>query len=92
MIGSGWLSVLALPSGTVSGGSVSLPPGATGLAAQLGTLVNTMLGSATPISGTWGSGKLISTTLFNVLVTSKGQVLIGAVTPSVLTGDVGLVK
>jgi hypothetical protein len=40
-----------------------------------------------PVHGTWGSGRLLRTTLLTVLITSKGQVLAGAVTPSVLYAD-----
>jgi outer membrane lipoprotein-sorting protein len=47
-----------------------------------------VLKAATPVHGSWGSGRLLKTTLLTVLVTSKGQVLIGAVTPSVLYADV----
>src|SRR5579875_1475281 len=35
----------------------------------------------------WGSGRLLHTALVNVLVTSKGEILIGAVTPRVLYAD-----
>lgn len=41
-----------------------------------------------PVRGSWGSGRLLQTTLFSVLVTSKGQILAGAVTPAVLYADV----
>jgi outer membrane lipoprotein-sorting protein len=47
-----------------------------------------LLLATTPVRGSWGSGRLLQTTLFSVLVTSKGQVLVGAVTPSVLYADV----
>jgi len=47
-----------------------------------------LLQAATPVHGSWGSGRLLQTTLLSVLVTSKGQVLVGAVTPSVLYADV----
>ena len=46
-----------------------------------------LLLAATPVSGDWGSGRLLQTTLFSVLVTSKGQILAGAVSPSVLYAD-----
>jgi hypothetical protein len=36
------------------------------------------------VSGPWGSGRLIQTSLVSMLVTSNGRVLIGAVTPNVL--------
>ena len=36
------------------------------------------------MSGSWGSGRLLRTTLVSVLLTSDGRLLIGAVTPDVL--------
>jgi hypothetical protein len=47
-----------------------------------------LLLAASPVHGSWGSGRLLQTTLFSVLVTSKGQILAGAVRPSVLYADV----
>jgi outer membrane lipoprotein-sorting protein len=44
--------------------------------------------ASTPVRGSWGSGRLLQTALFSVLVTSKGQILAGAVTPSELYADV----
>jgi hypothetical protein len=48
----------------------------------------TLLRAATPVHGSWGSGRLLQTTLLSVLVTTKGQILAGAVTPGVLYADV----
>jgi hypothetical protein len=48
-----------------------------------------LLLATTPVRGSWGSGRLLQTTLYSVLVTSKGQILAGAVSPSVLYADVG---
>lgn len=42
---------------------------------------------ATPVRGSWGSGRLLRTSLVSLLFTSDGRVLIGAVTPSVLYAD-----
>jgi outer membrane lipoprotein-sorting protein len=47
-----------------------------------------LLLASQPVSFTGGSGRLLQTTLYSVLVTSKGQILAGAVTPSVLYADV----
>jgi outer membrane lipoprotein-sorting protein len=47
-----------------------------------------VLVAAKPVSGSWGRGRLLQTTLVSVLVTSKGQILVGAVSPSVLYADV----
>jgi hypothetical protein len=40
------------------------------------------------VHGQWGSGRLLTTSLFSVLITSNGRVLAGAVTPAVLYRDV----
>lgn len=47
-----------------------------------------LLMASRPVSGNWGSGRLLQTALVSVLVTTKGQVLVGAVTPKVLYDDV----
>jgi hypothetical protein len=59
---------------------------------QLASLLPVLLRAATPVHGAWGSGRLLRTNLFSVLVTSKGKVLIGAVTPAVLYADAAKVK
>jgi outer membrane lipoprotein-sorting protein len=51
-------------------------------------LLNALLGSAKPVSGAWGSGTLVSTSLISMLITG-GKVYIGAVQPSVLYAAVG---
>ena len=43
------------------------------------------LGQAlTPVSGSWGTGGVLESSLLSVLVTSKGQVYVGAVDPAAL--------
>jgi len=51
-----------------------------------------LLRAATPVHGAWGSGRLLRTSLFDVLITSKGAVLVGAVQPSVLYADAAALK
>ena len=100
VIGKNWLSVAVLPASALSalthGGNAA---GALGQAAQSaaagpgsgpgggvdasGVLAG-LLRSATHVSGAWGSGRLIKTSLVSMLITSNGHVLIGAVAPSVL--------
>jgi outer membrane lipoprotein-sorting protein len=46
-----------------------------------------LLLATTPVHGNWGSGRLLQTKLLSVLITSKGQILAGAVTPGVLYAD-----
>jgi hypothetical protein len=55
-------------------------------------ILRVLLKAAKPVHGTWGSGRLLSTSLLSVLVTNKGVVLAGAVTPSVLYADAAKVK
>ena len=81
VLGKGWLSVAVLPSGgfTAHGG---FAPNA-GSLNVLGALVS----ASTPVHGSWGSGRLLRTSLFSVLMLSDGRVLAGAVVPSVLYAD-----
>jgi outer membrane lipoprotein-sorting protein len=106
VLGQDWLSVAVLPAGALSGipgaGSAASIAGqaAQGAAGdpvasgpgQDGAILGALLGSATPVHGAWGSGKLLRTGLVSILETSSGQVLVGAVTPAVLYGDVALAK
>jgi outer membrane lipoprotein-sorting protein len=78
VIGTGWTAV-----------RVFAAPGLAGSAgAQLTGPLKALLNAATPVHGSWGSGHLLRTSLLSVLITSKGQVLIGAVTPDLLYTDV----
>ncbi len=107
VLGKGWLSVAVIPASQAlamlsgSGGSgpaapqtslhiVTAPAGKT--AGQVSALAQALLRSATKVSGPWGSGRLLRTSLFSVLLTSKGEVLIGAVKPAVLLADAALVR
>jgi hypothetical protein len=49
-----------------------------------------LLQATKAVHGTWGSGRLLQTKLFSVLVTSDGRILAGAVSPAVLYRDVAL--
>jgi outer membrane lipoprotein-sorting protein len=84
--GSGWLTVLDLPSsGLTSGASPAGGPVSIGNSAgDAGAVLNALLGAATPVSGSWGSGRLLRTSLISALITSNGRLFIGAVQPSVL--------
>jgi hypothetical protein len=84
--GSGWLTVLDLPSsGLTSGASPAGGPVSIGNSAgDSGEVLNALLGSATQVSGSWGSGRLLRTSLISALITSNGRLFVGAVQPSVL--------
>jgi hypothetical protein len=97
VVGKGWLAVAVLPSSVLSAVQHGNAAGALGQAAQSAAggpgsggsvdpagVLAALLKSATPVSGAWGSGKLVTTSLVSILITSNGHVLIGAVAPSVL--------
>jgi hypothetical protein len=74
------------PNGTAA--TASLPrPGP--LAPDLAVL-RALLKLMTPVHGSWGSGRLLRTSLLSVLITSDGRILAGAVTPAVLYADAAL--
>jgi outer membrane lipoprotein-sorting protein len=84
-IGSGWLTVLKLPSsaltpGTPAGGPVS----SHNTAGDSAAVLRALLASATPVHGAWGSGRLLRTSLVSVLMTDGGSTFVGAVDPSIL--------
>ncbi len=83
-IGSGWLTVLDLPSaGLTTPSSSGAAPGSGG-SGDSAAVLNALLHSATPVSGSWGSGRLLRTSLVSVLITDSGRMFVGAVQPSVL--------
>jgi outer membrane lipoprotein-sorting protein len=98
--GTSWLSVVELPQkdlmrgfGTVPGSSGTAPANAGSSPADVmggdsQAVLNALIGSAKPVHGAWGSGTLLTTSLFSVLMTN-GEVYIGAVEPSVLYAAVG---
>ena len=77
-------SSTASSSSTATSSPISVsPPVAPDLA-----VLQALVKATVPVHGSWGSGRLLRTTLLTVLVTSKGQILAGAVAPSVLYADV----
>ena len=100
VLGSGWLSVAVIPVGDASPAlwpSVAKPPipgsaQVSGPPAQIFSLLRILMNSAAVVHGDWGWGRLLRTSLFSVLFTNHGKVLIGAVTPDVLYADAAKVK
>ncbi len=96
--GSGWLTVVAFPQqeltpsfGTGRASSAAPPASPSGMGAIGGesqAVLNALIGSAKPVSGPWGSGTLLQTSLVSMLITG-GEVYVGAVQPSVLEAAVG---
>jgi outer membrane lipoprotein-sorting protein len=70
VVGTGWTSVVVakVPAGSTSG---------SGSASR-------MLQALPTVSGSWGSGHLLKGTLFSVLLTDDGRLVIGAVAPDAL--------
>src|SRR5271166_2221621 len=84
-IGSGWLTVLELPSSALTPGSPAPSQGSsTGTAGDSAAVLRALLASATPVHGAWGTGRLLRTSLVSVLMTDQGSAYVGAVEPSVL--------
>jgi outer membrane lipoprotein-sorting protein len=75
VVGSGWTSVIV----------TRLPQQAQGQAGGTDNPAAGILAALPSVSGPWGSGKLVSSRLFSVLITDDGRVLIGAVSPERLT-------
>jgi outer membrane lipoprotein-sorting protein len=85
--GSGGSGLGPFRSSSQSAAPGSSGPGGSGIPAvggDTGAIVGAVLQSATRVSGPWGSGRLLRTSLLSVLITSHGRILIGAVTPGVL--------
>jgi outer membrane lipoprotein-sorting protein len=89
-VGSGWLTVLKLPSSLLTGASSAPTSGAVGAsptgitAGDSAAVLHALLGAATRVHGAWGSGRLLKTSLVSVLITDTGSAFVGAVQPSVL--------
>jgi outer membrane lipoprotein-sorting protein len=93
VIGKGWLAVADLPSSVLASATAgtpsSSPSGSSGssgsaLGGDTGAVVNALLKSGTRVSGPWGGGRLLRTSLVSMLITDNGRVFAGAVTPGVL--------
>jgi hypothetical protein len=76
MVGTGWTTVAVFPG-------VSQPaagPGRSSGDAQLTALLSRL----PRVSGAWGSGRLLTSSLFSVLLTDDNRLLVGAVSPDLL--------
>src|SRR6516165_751226 len=82
--GSGWMTVLGLPSSMLTQGAQGSSSGGGPSAGDSAAVLRTLLASATAVHGAWGSGRLVQTSLVSVLMTDQGTTFAGAVQPSVL--------
>ena len=88
MQGFGTGSATSGSSSSASGQQNIYQANGQGVSVSSQELLNALLGSAKPVHGSWGSGTLVTTSLFSMLMTG-GEVYIGAVQPSVLYAAVG---
>ena len=77
VVGSGWTSVVIAKA--PSGGDNS----------SEAQQVTAVLDSLPRVSGSWGTGRLLQSKLFSVLVTDDGRILAGAVAPDRLYAEAG---
>jgi outer membrane lipoprotein-sorting protein len=88
-IGSGWLTVLGMPSAGLLSGSPLPPAQQSQGSGESAAAMQALLGSATYVHGAWGTGRLLRTSLVSVLITTGGTMFVGAVQPSVLYAAAG---
>jgi hypothetical protein len=77
-------SVAPLPSDAAAPGEAPTARDGAESGAAPAAQLQSILGSLPPVSGDWGSGRLLESTLFSVLITDDGRVLGGAVAPEAL--------
>lgn len=91
--GTGWTSVVEV-NGTgalagVLGTGASPAAGASASTGSTGAELSTILRAATPVSGSFGTGRLLRTRLLTVLLLDDGRVFAGAVDPSLVEQAAG---
>ncbi|BCY07818.1 sigma-E factor regulatory protein RseB domain-containing protein [Actinoplanes sp. L3-i22] len=81
VIGKGWTSILSakVPAGSLS----ELTDAGKGTGDQAKT-AQALMGALPEVSGSWGKGRLLTGSLFSVLITDDGRVFAGLVTPEAL--------
>jgi outer membrane lipoprotein-sorting protein len=86
VVGKGWTSIVVAkaPIKEATAEAAKADEARSPEAAEAGAVVENFLDTLQPVSGSWGSGKLLSSALFSVLLTDDGRVLAGAVTPESL--------
>lgn len=94
--GKSWLTVVEAPQSLLTGARApqlggpgpTTPAGAGAFGKDSQAAISALLGAAKPVSGAWGSGTLLHTSLVNILFVGN-EMYLGAVDPSVLYAAVG---
>jgi outer membrane lipoprotein-sorting protein len=76
VVGTGWTSVVVAKAPSAAPSGTEAPRGAPDL--------DRIVQSLPRVHGTWGSGRLLRSALFSVLLTDDGRILAGAVGPELL--------
>ncbi|MFI7041192.1 outer membrane lipoprotein carrier protein LolA [Microbispora rosea] len=92
VVGSGWDSVLvtSLPDVPAQDVPAQQQDGKGRDGMDVTALLDGLKGAATPVSGEWGSGRLLRTKVVSILVTDDGRLLAGAVAPEALYRAAGV--
>lgn len=87
VVGSGWSSIVSIPGVNLSAVTKSVQgsagQGSAGRGGAHDTLA-TLTRAATPVSGSFGTGRVLQTRLFSVLLLDDGRAFVGAVSPAAL--------
>ncbi|WP_310740519.1 DUF2092 domain-containing protein [Microbispora sp. H10885] len=81
VVGSGWDAVLVAPLPAATDEKRDERKGG---GPDVAALLGGVRSVATPVSGEWGSGRLLRTKVVSILLTDDGRLLAGAVTPDAL--------
>lgn len=81
VVGSGWDRVLVAPLPAATDEKRNERKGG---GPDVAALLGGVRSAATPVSGEWGSGRLLRTKVVSILLTDDGRLLAGAVTPDAL--------
>ena len=87
VVGEGWASILVTKApklDELEKAAASAEAGGSPEGVEAGKLAGDFLGTLPKVNGAWGSGRLLSGSLFSVLITDDGRLLAGAVTPEAL--------
>jgi len=82
-VGTGWTTVVVVPDVRPSTG------GSRGGQNDIGGQLTGVLDRLPRVSGAWGSGRLLTSTLVTALLTDDGRLLVGPVTPDLLYAAAG---